>query len=69
MTLYSRRNILATSAAGSLAAAAVISGSSAETYSAAAISDPGPHDPAQEAINPYDWQSLPTDNGVASQEW
>ena len=63
MTLYSRRNILATSAAGSLAAAAVISGSSAETYSAAAISDPGPHDPAQEAINPYDWQSLPTDNG------
>jgi len=41
MTLYSRRNILATSAAGSLAAAAVISGSSAETYSAAAISDPG----------------------------
>ena len=63
MTLYSRRNILATSAAGSLAAAAVISGSSAETYSAAAISDHGPHDPAQEAINPYDWQSLPTDNG------
>ena len=63
MTLYSRRNILATSAAGSLAVTGVIGGSPAETYSAAAISDPGPHDPAQEAINPYDWQSLPTDNG------
>lgn len=61
MTLYSRRNILATSAAGGLVAAAAAA--SAEPYSAAAMSDPGPHDPAQEVINPYDWQSLPTDHG------
>jgi len=63
MTLYSRRNILATSAAGGLAAAAAVTAASAESYSSAAMSDPGPRDPAQEAINPYDWQSLPTDHG------
>lgn len=63
MTNYSRRNILATGAAGSLAAVAGITRVNAATYSAAAESDPGPHDPAQEAINPYDWQGLPTDHG------
>ena len=63
MSLFSRGNILTKSAAGGLVAAAVIAGGSAEAYSAAAMSDPGPHDLAQEAINPYDWQSLPTDHG------
>jgi oxalate decarboxylase len=64
MTLYSRRKLLATSAAGGLAAAAAQGGfASAETYSAVAESDPGPHDPAQEAVNPYEWQGLPTDHG------
>jgi oxalate decarboxylase len=63
MTLYSRRNILATTAAGGFAAAAVSSARSAEAYSPAAMSDPGPRDPAQEAINSYDWEALPTDHG------
>jgi oxalate decarboxylase len=63
MALYSRRNILATTAAGGFVAAAAATGASADKYSAAATSDPGPHDPAQDAINPYDWQSLPTDHG------
>jgi hypothetical protein len=58
---FSRHNILATSTLGSLVAAAAVTGASAETYSAGATSDPGPRDPAQGAINPYDWQSLPTD--------
>ncbi len=26
-------------------------------------SDPGPHDDAEAAINPMDWQNLPTDHG------
>jgi oxalate decarboxylase len=63
MTLYSRRNILATTAAGGFAAAAVSTARSAEAYSPAAMSDPGPRDPAQEAINSYDWEALPTDHG------
>ncbi len=63
MTLYSRRKLLATGAAGGLAAAAVVTAAAAEDYSAAAMSDPGPHDPAEAAINPYDWQGLPTDHG------
>ncbi|RUO99373.1 cupin domain-containing protein [Hyphomicrobium sp.] len=65
MITYSRRNILATGAAGSLIAAAGVTRVNAETYSSSSPSqsDPGPHDPAQEAINPYDWQSLPTDHG------
>src|SRR5258708_5574949 len=63
MTIYSRRNILATGAAGSLVAAAAVSRASAETYSPAATGDPGPRDAAQEAVNPYDWQSLPSDHG------
>lgn len=65
MTLYSRRNILATSAVGGLAAAAAAT-AAADPYPSApsaAMSDPGPRDPAQEAINPYDWESLPTDHG------
>lgn len=63
MAIYSRRSILANSAAGGLLAAAAASGASAQAYSADAMSDPGPRDPAQEAINPNDWQSLPTDHG------
>ena len=61
MNLFSRRNILATSAASELAAA--VTSAAAETYSPAAARKPGPHDPAQEAIDPYDWQPLPTDHG------
>lgn len=61
MNLFSRRNILATSAASGLAAA--VTSAAAETYSPAAASKPGPHDPAQEAIDPYDWQPPPTDHG------
>ncbi len=67
MTLYSRRKLLATGAAGGLAAAAVATAAAAEDYSAAAkgsaMSDPGPRDGAEAAINPYDWQGLPTDHG------
>jgi oxalate decarboxylase len=63
MTLYSRRKLLATGAAGGLAAAAVVSAAAAEDYSAAAMSDPGPRDAAEAAINPYEWQGLPTDHG------
>jgi oxalate decarboxylase len=63
MSIYSRRNILATGAAGGLLAAAAVTRAAAENYSAAAMSDPGPHDSAQEAVNPYDWQSLATDHG------
>ncbi|HTV32521.1 MAG TPA: cupin domain-containing protein [Methylocella sp.] len=62
MTLYSRRRILATTAAGGVVAAAA-AGHATEAYSPAAMSDPGPRNPPQEAINPYDWESLPTDHG------
>jgi oxalate decarboxylase len=63
MTLYSRRNLLAQGAAGGLVAAAAATGASADSYSADAMSDPGPRDAAQEAVNSYDWQGLPTDHG------
>jgi len=63
MTRYSRRKLLATGAAGGFVAAAAVSAAAAENYSATAMSDPGPHDPAQMAINPNDWQGLPTDHG------
>ncbi|WP_026606141.1 cupin domain-containing protein [Methylocapsa acidiphila] len=62
MNIYSRRALLASGAAGGLVAAAAAT-ASAETFSAVAESDPGPRDAAQEAINPYDWRSLPTDHG------
>ena len=51
------------SGAGGLIAAVVAGDASAQTYSAAAGSDPGPHGDAQAAVNPYDWQGLPTDHG------
>lgn len=69
MTLYSRRKMLAAGAVGGVAAAAVVKAAAAEGYPdasatpSAAMSDPGPHDAAQEATNPYDWQGLPTDHG------
>ncbi|HEY3719805.1 MAG TPA: cupin domain-containing protein [Roseiarcus sp.] len=44
--------------------AAVVAGdASAQSYSSAAESDPGPHDDAEAAVNPNDWQGLPTDHG------
>jgi oxalate decarboxylase len=44
--------------------AAVVAGDArAQIYSAVAGSDPGPHDEAQAAINPMEWQGLPTDHG------
>src|SRR5271165_2250454 len=63
MAPLSRRNILFNGAAGGLVAAVAAGDASAQTYSAAAGSDPGPHDDAQAAVNPYDWQGLPTDHG------
>jgi len=62
MTLYSRRNILATSAAVALRRSRDQRLFSRDLFSRR-YKRPRPHDPAQEAINPYDWQSLPTDNG------
>jgi oxalate decarboxylase len=59
----SRRNVLFNGAAGGLVAAVVAGDASAQSYSALAGSDPGPHDDAEAAINPYDWQGLPTDHG------
>ena len=63
MAPLSRRNVLFNGAAGGLVAAVVAGDASAQSYSAAAGSDPGAHDDAEAAINPYDWQGLPTDHG------
>ncbi len=61
MESVSRRNLLLNGAAGGLVAAVVASDASAQTYSSAP--DPGPHDDAEAAVNPYDWRGLPTDHG------
>jgi oxalate decarboxylase len=63
MTMYSRHKLLATGAAGGLAAAAVVTAAAAEDYSTAALTDPGPHDPNDMAVYPFDWRGLPTDHG------
>src|ERR1700722_809229 len=63
MASLSRRNVLFNGAAGGLVAAVVAGDASAQSYSSAAESDPGPHDDAEAAINPHDWQGLPTDHG------
>ena len=63
MESISRRSLLLSGAAGSLVAAVVAGDASAQTYPAGAGSDPGPHDDAEAAVNPYDWQGLPTDHG------
>ncbi len=58
MESVSRRNLLLNGAASGLVAAVVASDASAQTYSGAP--DPGPHDDAEAAVNPYDWRGLPT---------
>ncbi len=62
MTSLSRRNVLLKGAVGGVAAI-VAADAAAQTYPAAATTLPGPHDDAEAAINPYDWQGLPTDHG------
>ncbi len=64
MSLISRRNMLLTGAAGGLLATSMKPEAiAAETYPAKALSMPGPTSPEEAAINPMDWQNLPTDHG------
>jgi oxalate decarboxylase len=63
MTEISRRNMILAGAAGGLAVAASAAETAAQSYKTDPLKLVGPTDEAEAAINPMDWQNLPTDRG------